>query len=58
MVLHISIPLFAGSYLQSYGGLPADENVGKNSLNDKVMLKSCSMQSKYMSLYSLLKLSL
>lgn len=58
MVLHISIPLFAGSYLQSHGGLPADENVGKNPLNDKVMLKSCYMQSKYMSLYSLLKLSL
>ena len=45
MVLRVSIPLFVGSYLQSCGGLPANENGAKSPSNDKVIYY-CSMQSK------------
>ena len=33
-VLRMSRPLFVGSYLQSRGGLSANEKEGKNALND------------------------
>lgn len=45
MVLRISIPFFVGSYLQSCGGLPANENGAKSPSIDKVIYY-CSMQSK------------